>query len=809
MASLHIAVLFGNEQMTRTLLEEGYDANVYDERLGTPLSIAVLKGYRSIVKLLSDHGADHNHEGFTSALIHPRIDEFNLPDHISTFAPDDDSKAQTGASKPQGHSRSLLHARRPIVYDSGTGGSLSDDSESGSMSGTGPGVSIGSKSEVKSLFKKGSQWKKAPFSEHISQELVQSAHEAYAVVRYMNRNDEGGWGISKIRIHGSKLCGFLSRVLEAYPRVGLGHTRTTLYPTMTETLCPNFVGLFHEMERCIKLSEEETDPVTKKQVSLLLQILKPQWSSVRNDVEECRATGLIKWANLWMIYRPGDIAILRTGGGDGNAQSAARIVKLDVLSKRWDRPPSYEVTLKLVDWNGSYTGYKEGTCNIPMYDGLKSLADIGICPLSHDPDPEKLRERLVQRGRRFESLRGYFFMTREDFNVTRRVIIDNYAYHRFQGYRIPTYARLGGRSSADNYSPDSEDDFQAAIQGLSLSPSHTGKGRSLHSERKEDLRPLTNEECLLCVPTMKGFDVQEKEWQDIQVGKLESIAWNDEAFSHLAIQEDRKRLILAFTKQKQNEGIEFDDFITGKGEFNKIRVDKYFRILAFNNTIGKSFIILLCGPPGVGKRLTAESVAERTRAPLYTVSASDLGTSAGSVEAALKKALDMCALWRAVMLIDEADVFLEARKTDSLERNELVSVFLRLLEYYKGILFLTTNRVATIDTAFESRIDLIIPYDDFDEAARRQVWVSFANSLVGGAHQLCEADFKELSEQKLNGREIKSTVKTGLMLAKSEGKTLQMEHLRIVLGVRQRAAEYLHGEAAEGGRVSGMAAEAP
>ena len=52
----------------------------------------------------------------------------------------------------------------------------------------------------------------------------------------------------------------------------------------------------------------------------------------------------------------------------------------------------------------------------------------------------------------------------------------------------------------------------------------------------------------------------------------------------------------------------------------------------------------------------------------------------------------MVARWEAVLLLDEADVFLEARSTHDLERNKLVSIFLRVLEYYEGILFLTTNR---------------------------------------------------------------------------------------------------------------------
>jgi len=70
--------------------------------------------------------------------------------------------------------------------------------------------------------------------------------------------------------------------------------------------------------------------------------------------------------------------------------------------------------------------------------------------------------------------------------------------------------------------------------------------------------------------------------------------------------------------------------------------------------------------------LTKKLVAEKTRAPIYTLRAGELGTDLQSVKSSLKKALNMCALWKAVLLIDEADVFLEARKPGSLKRNEIV-----------------------------------------------------------------------------------------------------------------------------------------
>ena len=61
------------------------------------------------------------------------------------------------------------------------------------------------------------------------------------------------------------------------------------------------------------------------------------------------------------------------------------------------------------------------------------------------------------------------------------------------------------------------------------------------------------------------------------------------------------------------------------------------------------------------------------RAPLYSLSAGELGDSTGSIEHALTSVLELVTKWNAVLLLDEADVFLEQRDFSNLERNKIVS----------------------------------------------------------------------------------------------------------------------------------------
>lgn len=172
--------------------------------------------------------------------------------------------------------------------------------------------------------------------------------------------------------------------------------------------------------------------------------------------------------------------------------------------------------------------------------------------------------------------------------------------------------------------------------------------------------------------------------------------------------------------------------------------------------------------------------------------AGDLGDTAAEVETKLQRVLALSARWDAVLLLDECDVFLEKRSTSDLLRNKLVSIFLRLLEYYAGVMFLTTNRVEAFDPAFESRIHLTINYPQLDQESRLHIWRTFLDMKTnadgkekeGGGGGISEEELVQLACEELNGRQIKNLVKTARLLASSEQAILSTEHLWAVLRIK-------------------------
>ncbi|KAH8586201.1 P-loop containing nucleoside triphosphate hydrolase protein [Bisporella sp. PMI_857] len=275
--------------------------------------------------------------------------------------------------------------------------------------------------------------------------------------------------------------------------------------------------------------------------------------------------------------------------------------------------------------------------------------------------------------------------------------------------------------------------------------------------------------------TIPGYDLRSKKWVDLEVDMIRDVTWNKKSFDHLVIDNETKELIqaLVFRQIASEQGT---DIIDRKGN---------------------GLIILLHGGPGTGKIFTAESVAEMAEKPLFRVTCGDIRTKPEEVEKYLESVLHLGKTWGCVVLIDEAEVFLEQRSLDNLERNALLSVFLRVLEYYEGILVLTSNRVGTFDEAFKSR-NLSLHYENLAKGQRTKIWKNFISRLKdmdgdGIASKSSGIDFDdvecyltELAEHELNGRHIRNVITTTRRLATFRGERMSFQHLKHVITVSSK-----------------------
>jgi len=224
------------------------------------------------------------------------------------------------------------------------------------------------------------------------------------------------------------------------------------------------------------------------------------------------------------------------------------------------------------------------------------------------------------------------------------------------------------------------------------------------------------------------------------------------------VMEATKQAIIKAISHPQNRTWKLD-FIQGKGEGQ---------------------IVLLHGPPGVGKTYTVECAAEATGRPLLFLTIADIGLNVKKIEEQMTKWFNLAERWEAILLIDEADIFLERRRGSDIARNGLVSVFLRKMEYFQGLLFLTTNRIGQIDDAFLSRVHVVIGYAPLDESKRKRIWNGFFRKLehdmaapnrdgpkievskYAKEYVLNDPEVKALI---WNGREIRNAFQTAISLA--------------------------------------------
>lgn len=287
----------------------------------------------------------------------------------------------------------------------------------------------------------------------------------------------------------------------------------------------------------------------------------------------------------------------------------------------------------------------------------------------------------------------------------------------------------------------------------------------------------SEERLKMCPPKILGYALKDKIWTQFRVKNIikHRGKGGPHSFWHeLQLEEKYKNTLMAFITNHESSRRRRLQQKQQSGRSSNAMPDSFDIV----EGKGKGLAILLHGAPGVGKTLTAETVALATGRPLTVVSVADLGTVAQEAESRLNRIFNDAARWEAILLMDEADVFLEAReKTEDPNRNALVSVLLRCLEYYEGIIILTTNRIRSFDVAVQSRMHLAIQYTDLSKEHKVAIYKNLLSKIPKRHlhHELREE--KTLNrcletlcrKDKINGRQIRNIVASAMALANYRG----------------------------------------
>ena len=267
-------------------------------------------------------------------------------------------------------------------------------------------ASIGAKSEVKSLFNHHPRNRHAQWSEFQNtadeEQRVKNLVEDFAVVhRFSKVEKDGGeyaWVTDSIEARSPLLRKTLDRIFCDYP---------SWYPDAKPyTISPPFKPYLHQWDRMLaSLPHQAT--TTKTELQLLRRELQRPLEPHLEALKKVKDSGAIAFELLWLILAPGCLMLSRKNGN----LCVSRLMYVELVPASRREPAHWQMRLDQVDWDGATTGFKRREEKIYEYEEPTLVIKLGSYPLEFDPNKQEITKKALDRGRIFESLRGFHVKT--------------------------------------------------------------------------------------------------------------------------------------------------------------------------------------------------------------------------------------------------------------------------------------------------------------------------------------------------------------------------------------------------------------
>jgi len=321
----------------------------------------------------------------------------------------------------------------------------------------------------------------------------------------------------------------------------------------------------------------QTD-TSNRHLDLLICHIEETHQSLTGTLQPLLEHGEITFDLLWALFRSNEILLTECPG-----TGKPRCIKFDsgeFVTVTGD-VQKFRIEGRHFDYNGQQFGEVSIRLSIPKFQGRKQIKNLDIFPLKYHPKQQEIREQLIKNGHSFMQLIGthhrwysgraftYINGERMKYDVNSRIMVD---------------AKFFQEMNPNHFQPKINPSVD--FDGVTLHNLCLVKNTSNIIDNRANPLLLSDEELLLCSPTVLGFSFHDRVWckswihyisdssitnqlflVEFAVANIHEISWQPAIFAALTIPQDKKNMILSLAEARTGhlETLPFDDFVVGKG----------------------------------------------------------------------------------------------------------------------------------------------------------------------------------------------------------------------------------------------------